>query len=66
MRACSVAEFVSKIEGGLQELEETAHWLELMVEGEIMPESRSQELFGETNELSAMFVASVKTAKLKK
>ena len=63
MRARSVAEFVSKIEGELQELEETAYWLELMIEGEIMPESRLQELFRETDELIAMFVASVKTAK---
>jgi four helix bundle protein len=66
MRARSVAEFVSKVEGGLQELEETAYWLELLVEGEIIPESRLQELFGETDELIAMFVASVKTAKLKR
>ena len=64
MRARSVAEFVSKIESRLQELEETAYWLELMVEGEIMPEIRLQELFKETDELIAMFVASVKTAKL--
>src|SRR5438270_12141142 len=64
MRARSVAEFVSKIEGGLQELEETGYWLELMFEGEIMPESRLQELCRETDELIAMFVASVKTAKL--
>src|SRR5919205_87802 len=50
MRARSVAEFVSKVEGGLQELEATAYWLELLVEGEILPESRLQELFRETNE----------------
>ena len=28
-RARSTAEFVSKIEGGLQELEETSYWIEL-------------------------------------
>jgi four helix bundle protein len=32
MRARSPAEFVSKIEGGLQELEETSYWLELLIE----------------------------------
>ena len=66
MRARSVAEFVSKIEGGLQELEETAYWLELMVEGRIVTESKLRELIKETDELIAMFVASVKTAKLKR
>jgi len=29
-RAHSNADFISKIEGGLQELEETAYWLELL------------------------------------
>ena len=66
MRARSVAEFVSKIEGGLQELEETAYWLELLVEGGIVHEAKLQELLAETNELIAMFVASVKTAKLQR
>ena len=37
-RSRSTAEFTSKIEGGLQELEETAYWLELLVESGIVPE----------------------------
>src|SRR5436309_16087929 len=40
MRARSVAEFISKVEGGLQELEETSYWLELLVEREIIPATR--------------------------
>src|SRR5689334_14327084 len=36
MRARSVAEFISKIEGALQELEETIYWLELLIEAEIV------------------------------
>src|SRR2546423_2300521 len=63
MRARSVAEFVSKLEGGLQELEETAYWFELFVESDIVPEQRMSTLRQETDELIAMFVASVKTAK---
>src|SRR5436305_8182137 len=39
MRARSVAEFISKVEGGLQELEETSYWMELLVESEIVPEA---------------------------
>jgi four helix bundle protein len=63
MRARSVAEFVSKVEGGLQELEETAYWLELLVECGIVPEARLSDLLRETDELTAMLVASARTAK---
>src|SRR3990172_7392717 len=35
-RARSDAEFISKIEGGLQELEETLYWFELVEEGNIL------------------------------
>src|SRR2546423_10432852 len=63
MRARSVAEFISKVEGGLQELEETAYWLELLIESGIVPEGRLGDLLREANELMAMFVASAKTAK---
>ena len=62
-RARSVAEFISKIEGGLQELDETAYWLELLVDSGIVPETRLKELRHETEELIAMLVASAKTAK---
>src|SRR3954452_5270998 len=36
-RARSTAEFISKLEVGLQELDETAYWLELLIESEIVP-----------------------------
>jgi len=62
-RARSPAEFVSKIEGGLQELEETAYWLELLIESGIVPEARLTDLCNETEELTAIFVSSAKTAK---
>ncbi|MEM9186524.1 MAG: four helix bundle protein [Planctomycetota bacterium] len=62
-RARSPAEFISKIEGGLQELEETQYWLELLVDSETLPESRLSELQDEANQLAAMLTASVKTTK---
>jgi four helix bundle protein len=62
-RARSTAEFISKLEGGLQELEETAYWLELLVEGEVMPADRLRSLQQETDELTAIFVTCVKKAK---
>jgi four helix bundle protein len=66
MRARSVAEFVSKVEGGLQKLEETAYWLELLTESGIIPGPKLAGLQQESNELTAMLVASARTAKARK
>jgi len=62
-RARSVAEFVSKIEGGLQELEETSYWMELLVESGLVPAQRLTALVREADELTAILVASAITAK---
>jgi len=62
-RARSDAEFISKLEGGLQELEETQYWFELLVESDIVPESRLQPLMTEADELTAILVTCVKNAK---
>jgi len=63
MRARSDAEFISKLEGGMQELEETGYWLELLEEGGIVYTEKLTGLVQETNELMAMLTASVKTVK---
>ena len=55
--------FISKMEGGLQELDETAYWLELLADSKIIPSRRLTDLHKETDELIAIFTASVKTAK---
>jgi len=54
---------VSKLEGGMQELEETIYWSELLVDAEIVSESRLAELLTEADELMAIFASSAKTAK---
>jgi len=36
-RAKSNADFISKVEGALQELEETRYWLELLAEAGLLP-----------------------------
>jgi four helix bundle protein len=59
-RARSNAEFVSKIGVGLQELDETMYWLELLVESKVMPEKRLVDLMDETNQLLAIFVTLAK------
>lgn len=65
-RARSDAEFISKLEGGLQELDETTYWLELLIESGIMPENRLSDLIEEANQLTAILITNVKNAKLKK
>ena len=62
-KARSEKEFISKMEGGLQELEETYYWLILLVKSEIMTKSSMEDLIAETKELTAIFTSSVKTAK---
>jgi four helix bundle protein len=62
-RARSNAEFISKLEASLQELEETAYWLELLLEGEVVPKERLTDLCKETDELIAILVTCVKKAK---
>lgn len=62
-RAKSSADFINKMEGALQELDETAYWLELLVESGIVQPALLSDLQKETDELIAIFVSSVKTAK---
>ena len=62
-RARSMAEFISKIEGGLQELEETGYWMELLTESGLLPASRLAALLREAEELIAILAASAITAK---
>jgi four helix bundle protein len=47
-RAKSNADFISKIEGALQELEETVYWLDLLSESGLVPEQRSAAVRKET------------------
>lgn len=62
-RSRSDAEFISKVEGGLQELDETMYWLELLVEANIVQEARLKDLLTEANEIMAVLVSSVKKVK---
>ena len=62
-RARSVAEFVSKLEGGLQELEESSYWLELMSDAQLFKATRLTPLMKEADELIAILTTCVKNAK---
>jgi four helix bundle protein len=62
-RAKSDADFVSKVEGALQELDETAYWLELLAESGIVSAARLRPLLLENDELIAILVSITKKAK---
>ena len=65
-RARSQADFVHKLGIVEEEADESLFWLELVVEANLMPASRVDDLIREADELTAIFVASRKTAKSRK
>ncbi len=64
-RAKSDADLVNKIEGALQELDETGYWLELLEAAKIVVPERIGPLGDETEQLIAIFVSIVKKLKAK-
>jgi four helix bundle protein len=62
-RAKSTADFISKIEGALQEIEETSYWLALLSDTEILTPIQLKSISAETAELTAILVAIAKSAK---
>ena len=62
-RGRSKAEFISKIGTVIEEADESAYWMELIVEGQLQPMSAVQNLLNEANELVALFTSTHKTAK---
>ena len=62
-RSRSNAEFISKIDVGLQELDESSYWIELLIESKLIKETKVQDLLNETNELIAIFTSCSKKAK---
>ena len=62
-RGRSKAEFVAKLGIVIEETDECGYWLELIIDGELLPKSKVQSLHQEAHELAAIFVVSVRTAK---
>jgi four helix bundle protein len=63
IRARSKEEFIAKLGGALQELEETGYWLDLLQHAQIVPEQKLQGLRQEVNELTAILVTISKKTK---
>lgn len=62
-RAKSNPDFINKIEGALQELEETGYWLELLGDSGYSNPEEVKSLSSETDELTAMFVSIARSVK---
>jgi four helix bundle protein len=62
-RARSGVEFVAKLGDCLKELEETAYWLELLVDSGTVSTRKMAALSGETSELLAIFTTISKKTK---
>lgn len=62
-RSRSDAEIISKLESTLQEVDETSYWLELLIESDIVTEKKMAGLVKEADELTRIFVTTVKNIK---
>jgi four helix bundle protein len=61
-RGRSKAEFIAKLGIVVEEADESAYWLELIIEGELLAANLVEPLLQEANELTAIMVASRKSA----
>lgn len=62
-RARSPADFIHKMSIVEEETDESAYWLELLAETATMPRDSLASLLAECDEITAMVVASIRTAK---
>lgn len=62
-RAKSRADFVAKMGTVEEEADETAFWLELLAEAELVPRPKLVALQTEADEITAIIVASIRTAR---
>jgi len=62
-RAKSIADFIAKMGIVEEEADETLFWLELLEESELVPAAKLTAIKQEGNELIAITVASIKTAR---
>lgn len=65
-RAKSTPDMINKMKLVEEETDETAYWLEILVEADILPQEQVKDIYKETNEILAMTVASIKTLRNRK
>ncbi len=61
--AKSAADFASKVGTAVEEADESALWMELIIEDNILPTKQVEPLWQEATELTAIFCASIKTSR---
>ena len=64
-RARSDAEFIAKLGIVIEEADESAFWLEIIIESKLLKRELVESLLAETNEITAIMVATRKTSKNK-
>ena len=64
-RARSPADFISKMGIVEEEADETVYWMELLTEAKLVQENDISHLLREANQILAMTVSSIKTARRK-
>src|SRR5205823_1370287 len=62
-RGRSRAEFLSKLGVVLEEADESAHWLEIVIEDGMLSKPKVSALLQEANELTAIFFAATKSTR---
>lgn len=65
-RAKSTPDMINKLKIVEEESDETAYWLEILVESRLVQQAQVSEIYKETNEIVAMTVSSIKTLRNRK
>ena len=65
-RAKSQADFISKMGIVEEEADESIYWMELLIEAEIVKAAKLEPLMAEADEILAITVSSIKTARSRK
>jgi four helix bundle protein len=65
-RAKSTADFISKMGTVEEEAEESIYWMELLIESGLISKDRVDELLDEADQIVAITVSSIKTARRRK
>jgi four helix bundle protein len=60
-RAKSRADILAKLAIVEEEADESLYWMELLIESGVVPQNQLADVTKETNEITAMIVASIKT-----
>ena len=65
-RARSKPDFISKLGIVEEEVDETLYWMELLIRAGLVKKDRLEALMGEADEITAIVVASIRTARARR